>query len=107
MSLRQKKNEIEGGVNRRHLNDKEWNCVISEIEKILQEPFVSRVKQEYISLSNADIRFCCLLKIGLDAQELVDFLGYSFQAINKRKKIIRERMNLTTFDDVLEALSKI
>ena len=58
--------------------------------------FEERLRTEYPHLTNDDIYICCLLKMGVNNQNIIILLEMNEEALKKRKyRIKRERMNLS------------
>lgn len=82
----------------------DWKELISGIQDAYPE-FLHKLKQHAPSLSDDDVRFCCLLKINVNMQDLSDIYCVSKAAVTKRKyrlktekfHIADNSLNLDTF----------
>lgn len=77
------------------VSDKEWSQIILSVNKGFND-FTGRLKSEYPTLSESEIRFCCLVKIRLSVDDLSNIYCVSPAAIIKRKyRIKKDRMGIT------------
>ena len=77
------------------VSDKEWIQIILSVNKGFND-FTERLKIEYPTLTESDIRFCCLVKIRLSVDDLSNIYCVSPAAIIKRKyRIKRDRLGIT------------
>ena len=89
------------------LTDKDW-LAVKEIVKSTYIPFLENLQNRFSSLTEDDVRFCCLLKIGLNGQELSILLNIQpASVIHKRYRIMKkgglENTN-TTLEEVISNL---
>lgn len=81
----------------------DWKELINGIRDAYPE-FLDKLKQHAPTLSDDDVRFCCLLKINVNMQDLADIYCVSKAAITKRKyrlktekfQIAGNKLNLDT-----------
>lgn len=66
------------------LTENEWEELINDINEAYPH-FTESLKKSYPKLNNDDIRFCCLLKINVDLQDISDIYCLSKGSITKRK----------------------
>lgn len=77
------------------VTDAEWIEVISVVNEAFDH-FAARLEQNYPSLNNKDIGFCCLVKINVNIQDLSDIYCVSKAAITKRKyRIKTDKLGIT------------
>lgn len=88
------------------LEDRDWNELISEINST-SFSFTTRLKGQYDYLSENDIRFCCLVKLGFKFSEIALILGCSVDAIYKREKSTLRRMEINQAIKLKEVLGNI
>ena len=89
------------------LTDKDW-LAVKEIVKSTYISFLENLQNRFSSLTEDDVRFCCLLKIGLNGQELSILLNIQpASVIHKRYRIMKkgglENTN-TTLEEVISNL---
>lgn len=87
------------------LSEADWHELIEIIDNGYS-CFTARLQQEYPMLITKDIRFCCLVKIGVNLQDLSDIYCVSKAAITKRKfRIKTEKLGVSdeakSLDDCL------
>jgi len=66
------------------ITSNDWQELINGIRDAYPE-FLDKLKQLVPSLSDDDVRFCCLLKINVNMQDLSDIYCVSKAAVTKRK----------------------
>ncbi|WP_298650268.1 hypothetical protein [uncultured Proteiniphilum sp.] len=82
----------------------DWQELISGIRDAYPE-FLDKLKQHAPTLSDDDIRFCCLLKINVNMQDLSDIYCVSKAAITKRKyRLKTEKFHIVDNNVNLDAL---
>lgn len=64
--------------------------------------FTTRLQDEYPLLKIEDIRFCCLIKIGLNYSDIACILGRTPNMMYKRRNIIAKRMELNDSNKVMD-----
>ena len=72
-----------------HLNDDEWKELLGAIDKEYPE-FTYEVNAKLKKVSEAQMRVCCLWKIGLTGPQIVNLTGYPRQTVWFRIKRIEE-----------------
>lgn len=66
---------------------------------------IKTIKTNCPNLTNEDIKFCCLTKLGLENLVIGHSLGsISKQSINQRKYRIKKKMNETECDDLFNMI---
>jgi tetratricopeptide (TPR) repeat protein len=88
-----------------HMEQSDWDELIQTVDDVFNR-FASRLRKNYPDLTSGDIGFCCLLKINVSMQDLVDIYCISKAGITKRKtRMKKEKFYLTddtlTLDDFL------
>lgn len=84
------------------LTPEKWDELFSAINSHTNH-FTTRLQKEYPLLKVEDIRFCCLIKIGLNYSDIACILGRTTNMMYKRRNIISKRMGL---DDSNKAMDK-
>ena len=72
-----------------HLNDDEWKELLGAIDKEYPE-FTYEVNAKLKKVSEAQMRVCCLWKIGLTGPQIVNLTGYPRQTVWFRIKHFEE-----------------
>lgn len=89
------------------LTDKEW-IVLKECVKSTYVLFFENLQKNFPYMTEEDIRFCCLLKIGLNSQQLAILLKIQSTSVSRRRSRIMikggfENTN-TTLEKIIEKL---
>lgn len=66
------------------LSENEWKEVMNDINEVYPH-FTETLKKNYPKLNENDLRFCCLVKINVDLQDLSDIYCLSKGSITKKK----------------------
>lgn len=75
------------------LSTRQWQELYAAIDS-RADNFSQRLSQQFTELKPEDIRFCCLLKIGLKYPEIACLMGRTSNMMYKRRAIIVHRMAL-------------
>jgi len=77
------------------MTDNDWEELTKSVNEAYPH-FTYCLKEEFPKLSDDDIRFCCLLKINVNLQDLSDIYCVTKSAITKRKyRIKTDKLQLT------------
>lgn len=87
------------------LNDKEW-IALKECVKSTYPAFFDNLQDKFPNLTEEEIRFCCLLKIGLDSQQLSILLDIQSASVSRRRNRIMKKGGLENTNTTLEKLIK-
>ncbi|MCE5179779.1 MAG: hypothetical protein LLF81_11640 [Porphyromonadaceae bacterium] len=102
-SLNKEENDQSDKQGKIKINNNDWQEMTIGIRDAYPE-FLDKLKQHAPTLSDDDVRFCCLLKINVSMQDLSDIYCVSKSAITKRKyrlktekfQIVDKILNLDT-----------
>lgn len=87
------------------LSEKDWLALV-EIVKVTYISFIDVLCNRFSGLTNDEIRFCCLLKIGLNSQQLSILLNIQPASVNHKRYRIMKKGGLentnTTLEEVLQ-----
>lgn len=90
--------------NKIQLDEKDWNELIRGIRDAYPR-FIEQLTKLAPTLTEDDIRFCCLLKINVDLQDLSDIYCVSKSAITKRKyRLKTDKFKVSDKDITLNSL---
>ena len=90
--------------NKIQLKESDWEELIKGIDDAYPN-FINQLNEKAPTLTEDDIRFCCLVKINVDMQDLSDIYCVSKAAITKRKyRLKTEKFNITDSDVNLNTL---
>ena len=73
------------------IEESEWPELIAHIDA-LHCQFSARLKKAYPELTDADIRLCCLIKLGYERKDQIALLALNEDSFDKRKQRIRKRI---------------
>lgn len=89
------------------LTEKDWLALV-EIVKVTYVSFFEKLQSKFSGLSDEEVRFCCLLKIGLDSQQLAILLNIQPTSIShKRYRIMKKggfAKTNTTLEEIIREL---
>lgn len=86
--------------------DKDWEILMADINYFLNG-FIERLKKQYELLNNMDIRFCCLIRIGLSYVDISLVFERSLDAMyKKRNRITEVKVQLKSKEQPLEDVLK-
>lgn len=89
------------------LTDGEW-VELKECIKSTYISFFENLQKKFPNLTEEDIRFCCLLKIGLNSQQLSIFLDIQPTSVSRRRNRIMKKGKYentnTTLEKIIEKL---
>ena len=77
-------------INPRKFNN--WALLYERLD-ILHDRFLSRLRKDFPTLGEMDIRVCGLIKAGFSTSEIAEVLCVAAPSVTKRKYRIRERVN--------------
>lgn len=75
----------------RYLSQDEWTTLEKEMD-LLYDHVTTRLKEQVPSLTDADIQFCCLLKLGLSYAEIGTVLNITPSSVAKKKLRLKAKM---------------
>ncbi|MGE4332179.1 MAG: hypothetical protein AB7E53_03795 [Macellibacteroides sp.] len=83
------------------LSEADWTSLLNEVNAVYKS-FTTSLQQAVPELTFEDIRFCCLLLVGLETKELSVVLSINPSSIRQRKMRIRAKAGLTNAQTTLE-----
>lgn len=85
------------------LSSEEWADIRQTVDKSYDD-FTGRLRKEFPLLTDKDINFCCLVKIGVSIKDLSDIYCISRPSVSRKKqRVKREKFGLTAEDETLDA----
>ena len=75
-----------------NIREKDWPELISYTNS-LHNKFTERLRKSFPQLLEADIRLCCLIKLGLTRKEQIELLNITEDNLDKKKQRIRNRLD--------------
>lgn len=95
--------EEQGDSLRIALSNEEWEDIRQTIDKSYDN-FTQRLKRRFPDLSEKDVNFCCLVKIGVSIKDLSDIYCISRTSVSRKKqRVKREKLGLTAEDETLDS----
>lgn len=76
----------------RFIEETQWPEIIHAVNQLF-DGFSYRLHTSFPSLSEEDIRYCCLIKLRLSTSVMATLTGISPSSVTKRKQRIKEKMN--------------
>lgn len=88
------------GMGAIHLNNEDWETVRRNTDACFDN-FTERLRKEKPSLTDEEINFCCLVKMGLPMTVLAEVYHIAKGSISRRKMRLKEKMGIDnmTFDE--------
>ncbi|MEY8486318.1 tetratricopeptide repeat protein [uncultured Parabacteroides sp.] len=83
------------------LTDKDWISLV-EIVNVTYVSFLENLCNKFPGLTNDEIRFCCLLKTGLDSQQLSILLNIQPTSVSHKRYRIMKKGKMENTDTTLE-----
>lgn len=77
---------------KKRLQEDDWEELLLMMNQIFQD-FSHHLLEAHPRLSENDLRFCCLIKLGYSLSDLCILLGVQEEAISKRKARMRKHIN--------------
>lgn len=89
------------------LTNEDWLSLYGSL-KMTYPFFMDGLEKQFPGLTEEERHFCCLLKLGLDNQQLAIFLNIQSTSVDRRRYRIRKKGKMentrTTLDEVIAAL---
>lgn len=73
------------------IKEEQWPTIVNTIN-VLYNNYAVRLKAEYQTLSEEDVRYCCLIELGLTTSNIAILMAVSPATVSKRKQRIKEKM---------------
>jgi len=73
----------------------------------LHQEFFKKLKEQFPSLSNNDLRWCAYLKIGLNSKEIAEILNILPSSSYISRSRLRKKLNLKAEEDLFDFLNSI
>lgn len=97
--------DLEEG-NRVHISDADWKDIHTMLESTYPG-FFQKLKNEFPTLSEKDINFCCLVKINMSLQNLADIYCISINSVSRRKLRLKEKLGIDKDDSLSKFLNRL
>ncbi len=83
----------------------QWQKFESEFRSVHPE-FEENLKQQFHDLSIAEMKVCCLLRIGMNTRDIATLLFLSERTVENHRFRIRKKMGIANSEDIVAYLSK-
>jgi tetratricopeptide (TPR) repeat protein len=87
-------------------SDNDWDEFKLRFEQVDQE-FSKRLKLQFPSLTNTDLRICTLIRLKLSSKEIANMLSITHDSVNTSRYRIRKKLLLTKEEDLTAFISLI
>ena len=87
-------------------SDAGWEDFISHFEKV-NPTFIKTIKEMHPELNGKDIRFLCCVFLNLDIKEISNIFNVTYNAANKRKQRVTQKMGFDEDSSLYEYLLKL
>lgn len=85
------------------LSEEDWEDIRQTVDKSYDN-FTQRLRQNFPSLSEKDMNFCCLVKIGVSIKDLSDIYCISRTSVSRKKqRVKKDKFGLTADDETLDS----
>ena len=74
-------------------HDDDWNTFNRNFD-IVYGNYTKRLHETYPRLTQADIRLCCYIKMGLSSKEIAPLINISFKSVEMARYRLRKKINL-------------
>lgn len=92
--------------NKIYMTDEDWEEFTDQINLFMPH-FIATLKKNYPEIKKEDIYFLCLVKLDTKFSEMQYIFGCTADAVYKRAKTIKKRMNLPVDEKLKEILLEI
>ena len=96
--------DLEEG-NRVHITDEDWK----DIHVMLESTYpglLANLQNNFPTLTEKDINFCCLVKMSMSLQQLADIYCISINSVSRRKLRLKEKLGIGKEDSLSKFLNR-
>ena len=96
---------LKDGKHIQHISDADWK----EIHLMLESAypgFLNNLRQNFPTLAEKEINFCCLVKINMSLQNLADMYCISINSVSRRKLRLKEKLGIDKEDSLSKFLNR-
>ena len=96
---------LKDGKHIQQISDADWK----EIHLMLESTypgFLTNLQQNFPTLTEKDINFCCLVKINMSLQNLADIYCISINSVSRRKLRLKEKLGIDKEDSLSKFLNR-
>ena len=88
-----------------HLSDADWKDIRLMLDSTYPD-FTRKLQENFPTLTEKDINFCCLVKINLNLQSLANIYCISGNSVSRRKLRLKEKLGIDKDDSLSKFLSR-
>ncbi|MFK2609997.1 hypothetical protein ACIXSX_20020, partial [Bacteroides fragilis] len=88
------------------LLDADWDKLF-HLSNAIHGDFITRIKNDFPTLTKHDIEICCLLRFGIEHEVLGSIFLTETDSVTKAKRRMKKRLNLSASDDLDVFFAKI
>ena len=96
--------DLEEG-NRVHITDEDWKDIHVMLESTYPG-FLANLQNNFPTLTEKDINFCCLVKMSMSLQQLADIYCISINSVSRRKLRLKEKLGIGKEDSLSKFLNR-
>ena len=96
--------DLEEG-NRVHIADEDWKDIHVMLESTYPG-FLANLQNNFPTLTEKDINFCCLVKMSMSLQQLADIYCISINSVSRRKLRLKEKLGIGKEDSLSKFLNR-
>lgn len=85
-------------TNPRYIEESKWHEITYTVDQLFNS-FSVRLHLDFPTLTEEDIRYCCLFKLRLSNAAISSLMGISPSSVTKRKQRIKEKINQYKFSE--------
>lgn len=90
---------IENTSGKKLLLDADWDKLF-HLSNAIHGDFITRIKNDFPTLTKHDIEICCLLRFGIEHEVLGSIFLTETDSVTKAKRRMKKRLNLSASDDL-------
>ena len=96
--------DLEEG-NRVHITDEDWKDIHVMLESTYPG-FLANLRENFPTLSEKELNFCCLVKMSMSLQQLADIYCISINSVSRRKLRLKEKLGIGKEDSLSKFLNR-
>ncbi len=84
----------------------DWQVFETNFERA-HEQFLTKIKEQFPSLTPRDLRLCAFLRMNLSSKEIAPLLGISVRGVENHRYRLRKKMNLQHDENLYEKIMRL
>jgi tetratricopeptide (TPR) repeat protein len=98
-----KRSMIKDLRNQTILTDEDWNKFMEKFDKV-HINFIENVKNKFVDISPAELRFLCLTKLSMNNKEMAAILGVSPDAMRNTKSRFKKKFAIESDESLMDVV---